>query len=255
MDDPYGETTWRFQRLSPLAAVTSALLHATALAALLPEPLPQLQRPRISERPIELTFDLPALPAEAAAPDPSHPDPARTLGSSEPKPPAPDAEPSLEKVLPPVPEAPRITGREFAKTPPAAQTRAPPPPSRQERPRRPPQQQAAEGTERTAGAATEDGNRRARQDYLWQIVSKLSQYRFYQSSHAERTQGIVVTRLTLARDGRLLDVSLVSSSGSPNMDRGVIDTIRSASPFAPFPAEMTVDRHTFTVPIGYAREP
>ena len=280
MDDPYGATTWRFRRFSPLAAATSGLLHAATLAAVLPEALPQRQHARTAERMIELTFDLPAPRAEAVAPDPAQqdaadtrpaapqPDLARTLAPPEaPQPlsgrelgvnaPRPEAESSLDRVLPPVAEPPSVTGREIAQTPPAAQTRAPPPPPpiRQEKTRRPPRQQAAEQTERAAGAVSEDGNRRAQQDYLWQIIGKLSQYRFYQSARGERPQGVVVTRLTLARDGRLLDVSLVSSSGSPNLDRGVIDTIRSASPFAPFPAEMTVDHHTFTVPIGYAREP
>jgi protein TonB len=250
MDDA---TTWRFRRFSPLAAAISALVHAVALAALLPESLPQLQRAHITDQVLELTFDPPALPTEAVAPDSPPQDEAE---AGQPAPP-PEAEASLEKALPPLAEPPAITGREFAKSPPAVQKPAPPPRQAiaQERPRRVPPQQTAEATERAARPMTEDGNRRAHQDYLWQIIRKLSQYRFHQVAREERMQGVVVTRLTVARDGRLLDVSLVSSSGAPNLDRGVIDTIRSASPFAPFPAEMTVDSHTFTVPIGYAREP
>jgi hypothetical protein len=33
-----------------------------------------------------------------------------------------------------------------------------------------------------------------------------------------------------------------------------VDSIRRASPFAPLPAELTADRHTFIVPINYAQE-
>ncbi|MPZ34790.1 MAG: TonB family protein, partial [Rhodospirillales bacterium] len=43
-------------------------------------------------------------------------------------------------------------------------------------------------------------------------------------------------------------------SGSPALDRGVMDTIRKASPFAPLPAELAADSHTFIVPINYAQE-
>ena len=43
-------------------------------------------------------------------------------------------------------------------------------------------------------------------------------------------------------------------SGSPNLDRGVMETIRKASPFAPLPAELAADSHTFIVPINYTQE-
>jgi outer membrane biosynthesis protein TonB len=33
-----------------------------------------------------------------------------------------------------------------------------------------------------------------------------------------------------------------------------VDTIRRASPFAPFPADVAVASYTFTVPIRYMRE-
>jgi hypothetical protein len=33
-----------------------------------------------------------------------------------------------------------------------------------------------------------------------------------------------------------------------------MDTIRRASPFAPLPAELAADSHTFIVPINYAQE-
>jgi periplasmic protein TonB len=47
---------------------------------------------------------------------------------------------------------------------------------------------------------------------------------------------------------------LARPSGSPALDRGVIDTIRKASPFAPLPAEFAADSHTFIVPIDYTQE-
>ena len=44
IDESDDVTTWRFHRMSALAVVGSAMLHATALAALLPETLPRQER-------------------------------------------------------------------------------------------------------------------------------------------------------------------------------------------------------------------
>jgi protein TonB len=61
--------------------------------------------------------------------------------------------------------------------------------------------------------------------------------------------------MTIARDGRLLDVALLKSSGVPSLDQAVVETIRRASPFSPLPSELASDRRTFVVPINYRREP
>ena len=65
IDESDDVTTWRFHRMSGLAVVGSALLHATALAALLPETLPRQER--LSEQAIELTLERPTAPFEAPA--------------------------------------------------------------------------------------------------------------------------------------------------------------------------------------------
>ena len=67
-------TTWRFHRVSGLAVIGSALLHATALAALLPETLPRQER--LSEQAIELTLERPTGPLEAPRLTPGPPFPA-----------------------------------------------------------------------------------------------------------------------------------------------------------------------------------
>ena len=166
--------------------------------------------------------------------------------------------PDLEKMLPAVSAPPLVTGRDFALAAPPAQPRAPtlqarpqatapPQPIRQAAPSRASQQQAADGR-----AALDDRQRQARQDYLTQVIRKLSQYRFYEQSREESTQGTVVARLTVARDGRLLDLSLARSSGFPGRDRSVADTIRRAAPFAPLPADIGQGPYTFVLPVGYA---
>ena len=42
-----------------------------------------------------------------------------------------------------------------------------------------------------------------------------------------RTTGTVLTRVTIARDGRLLDVAIERSSGLPSLDSGVIEKLPS----------------------------
>jgi protein TonB len=317
IDESDDVTTWRFHRVSGVAVIGSALLHATALAALLPETLPRQER--FSEQTIELTLERPTAPLEAPAvpaaeqaaqrlpsgasafapaalapgpaeaasapiPAPAEPHLARTLPSAEP-PPAPAVRdfgtsaapagplPTLEAMLPAVDAPPMVTGREFARTAPSAlarssvvqdQPQAPPPQQvvRQASPKRASQQNEAD---RSGGpspgaaspvtkTATSYSAHQAQQDYLLQVVRKLSQARFYPVTREESERGLVVARLTIGRDGRLVAVALVKPSGSPALDRGVVDTIRKASPFAPLPAELAADSHTFIVPINYAQE-
>jgi protein TonB len=317
IDESDDATTCRFHRVSGLAVLGSALLHATALAALLPETLPRQER--LSEQAIELTLERPTAPFEAPAvpaaeqaaqrlpsgasafapaalapgpseaasaplPAPAEPHLARTLPSAEPPPaPAirdfgtsaapPGPQPTLETMLPAIDAPPMVTGREIARTAPSALARssvvqdrpqAPPPQQvvRQASPKRASQQNEANrpggpspgAASPVTKTATSYSAHQAQQDYLLQVVRKLSQARFYPASREESERGLVVARLTIGRDGRLVAVALAKPSGSPALDRGVMDTIRKASPFAPLPAELAADSHTFIVPINYARE-
>jgi protein TonB len=240
-----------------------------------------------TEQPVEEAIG-PALadPDAAAAPTrvPREPDVALLLPSAEPPPPVaakeigagaspPAPAPNLESALPPVNAPPLVSGRDFASTAPPAvasspaiqprpQAPAAQQPVRQATPRRASQQQQANGPDRAAGQTpsahnrteTDDRNRQVQQDYLMLVVRKLSRARFQDQSREENTQGLVVTRLTVAADGRLLDLSVVRSSGFPGRDRSVAEAIRGASPFPPVPPEIGVGPYTFVVPIGYALE-
>lgn len=318
IDESDDVTTWRFRRVSTLAVAASALLHATALAALLPETMPRQER--LTEQAIEFTLErptaqpeTPALPAseqaaqrlpsggsaaslpsalvpgpsEAASaplPVPAEPHIARTLLSAEPPPvlqsrdfgtsaatEGPEAR--LEQMVPGVDVPPQISGRDFARTAPSAvakssvlqnRPQAPPPQQsiRQATPKRASQQNDADPSGSTSPGASSPVTRtatsysahQAQQDYLLQIVRKLSQTRFTSATPEERQHGLVVVRLTIGRDGSLVDVALARPSGSPALDHGVVETVRKASPFAPLPAELADNSHTFVVPIDYAQE-
>jgi TonB family protein len=226
------------------------------------------------------------LPRTTAVPPPRpvDPDVATIVPSVEPPPaiatevlgagaPASAPQAGLEEVLPPVDSPPAVSGRDFArKAPPALpkslnideRTQASPPrqPIRQAQAKRESQQQASDQAHSkathdasvAAKATTDYSSRQAQQDYLWLILRKLSQARFYPQPGEANEKGLVVARLTVARDGRLVDVSLAKSSGFAVLDRSVVDIIRRASPFAPFPADVAVDSYTFVVPIDYRQE-
>ena len=88
-------------------------------------------------------------------------------------------------------------------------------------------------------------------EYLWQVARRLSQFRYYPQSRATIEEGVVVVRVTVARDGRLLNVSLAKSSGFPTLDNGIMGTIREASPYPPLPATIRGNQHSFILPITF----
>ncbi|GEP60251.1 energy transducer TonB family protein [Reyranella soli] len=183
------------------------------------------------------------------------------------------AQASLETMLQGVDAPPTVSGQDFARTAPSALARssmlqnrpqAPPPeqPVRQASPKRASQQNEADrsgGTRPGAVSpltrtAASDSRNQAQQDYLIQVVHKLSQARFSPTGREERQGSLIIARLTIASNGHLIDSALVKPSGSPPLDRGVMDAIRKASPFAPLPPELAADSHTFVVPINYEQE-
>jgi protein TonB len=222
--------------------------------------------------------------ANAPTPVPPEPDIALIVPSAEPPPSVqsreigaasspPASTPNLEKFLPPVTAPPLVSGRDFAVTAPHAlasspslqprpQALPPPQPVHQATPRRASHQQTNDGTDRYAGqvasplatAAVDDRVRQVRQDYIALIVRRLSGARFYEQSREENAQGLVVARLTIGQDGRLLALTLARSSGFPGRDRSVAEAIRRAAPFPALPPEITGEPYTFMVPIGYELE-
>jgi len=180
--------------------------------------------------------------------------------------------PALEQSLP-LPQAPPVvTAHDPAFSKPSSRARdaldrvqAPPPrqSERQAAPRPVPQhgsnaaaqapaaREQARGSDQAAHASQHD----ARQDYVLNVVRKLSHMRFLaDSGSAPKTHGVVIARLTVARDGALADLSLAEGSGSAGVDRSVLEAIREAAPFAPLPKDFADSRFTFILPINYTRE-
>jgi protein TonB len=219
------------------------------VGALLPAHAPT--ESRVSERAIEVTV-------ERAAPPPAPPAAMTKAVDSALAPGAPDAEkpmqtmavenetPKLEQAVMLSQAAPALDTRELAL---AALATAPRPP--EQVPHQPPQQKAIKPPASASSASA--NQQQALQDYVLQVVRKLSQSRFYAASPSvQNGHGVVIARLTVARDGGLIDLSLSKQSGSAGVDGSLLDAIRRAAPFAPLPKSFTDNRFTFIVPINYA---
>ena len=91
-----------------------------------------------------------------------------------------------------------------------------------------------------------------RASYLTAIARRTSQFRFYPRAALEnRERGRVVVRITVARDGRVVDARVSQSSGSRSIDAAEVETVLKSSPFPPLPPDIPGDRVAFEVPVNY----
>jgi TonB family protein len=206
-------------------------------------------------------------PKPEPSPEPKREPPKEAAAQpAEPTPPPPEK--PLEKVLPPVeqPAAP-LSMRDFVKVlppppapPPAPPAQRPPPPQQHpqqpqpsplsERP--PPQEQREASVSEFQNPAAAYNHARVQDDYLIGIARKMSQYRFVPKSMTGlNTQGVVVLRLVVARDGRLVSSGVAKSSGNPPMDAAVLETAQKAAPYGPLPPEIAGNSVTFTLSVPY----
>ncbi|MBV8409060.1 MAG: TonB family protein [Alphaproteobacteria bacterium] len=166
--------------------------------------------------------------------------------------------PVFEFSIPPVTEPPPApTARDFirpARPPQRLAQRLPalpqPRPSAQQRP---PAEMPAAMPSPIPGPEPADvlaGRGRQRNDYLTRLFRHLEPYRF-DPAKGRQQHGRVVTRVTLARDGRVLEVDIASSSGSAALDAAEVAAIRKGSPFPPLPAAMPGDPVVLVLPITY----
>jgi TonB family protein len=115
--------------------------------------------------------------------------------------------------------------------------------------RRPPAAQSKEEPSPHPFVNPADVYTRARvaDNYLWQVARKLEGYRY--EANVRVSRGVTVVRIVIARDGRLLNVSVVRSSGVPEFDRGVLAGVRSGSPYAPLPPDIKGENASFDLPL------
>jgi protein TonB len=202
-----------------------------------------------------------APPLPSTAPEPTRP---ALPSDAKPQPEQVPTLPIFEFSVPPAPEPPPApTSRDFAKPP---VSRPPPRPVQRTQPlsprpappapQRPPADMPATMPSPMSGPDPGDvliGQGRQRNDYLSRVARQIAQHRVYPAGALANNQGgRVVMRVTVARNGQVLDVGVRTSSGWPAIDAAEVETIRKAAPFPPLPSEMPGDPVVLVLPVTYS---
>jgi TonB family protein len=235
--------------LMPEAAITAEKRTQVPTAPVRPNEAPAPSAPAQADRPQPFAFS----PAPSPPPTPKPPTPQEAARApTEPQTPfsSPLPAPTLPPPPPPAPPAHALAAPPLPRASPAPQRPdlhpAPPTPAP---PRRPAAPAASESPSTSPFVNPADTYNRARvaDNYLWQIARKLQGYRY--EAHVNVSHGTTVVRVTIARDGRLLDVAVTGSSGVPEFDQGVLAGVRSGSPYDPLPPDIQGASATFTLPL------
>ncbi|MGH8431288.1 MAG: TonB family protein [Solimonas sp.] len=252
----------RLQHVPPAAVALAILLHALVGSALWW--ISPLKAHEPEDEPVMVTFD--SAPSDRGLQAPERPGPPaeqqQALASPSPATPtrpeeSPPSLPIFEFSVPPATEPPPPpTTRDFVRPPQPVRPaqRAQPQPRRPPAQQRPPSDLPAIMPSPMPGPDPGDvaiGQGRQRNDYLSKVFRHLEPYRLDATARNTRQFGRVVTRVTLTRDGRIIDVRLDTSSGRPALDAAEIAAIRKASPFPPVPASMPGDPVILVLPITY----
>ncbi len=94
-------------------------------------------------------------------------------------------------------------------------------------------------------------------DYLWEVSADVGQHRIYPlSARDARQQGTAVIHIHLRRDGSLLDVTLLKSSGYPVLDEAARDAVLHVGRFPVLPDEFSPGLNDFAIdqPISFRLE-
>lgn len=75
--------------------------------------------------------------------------------------------------------------------------------------------------------------------------------RYPDALRARRASGTVTVTLSVARDGRLLDVSVARGSGHAELDAAALRAVRQAGPFPAAPAALNQARMRFSLPVNF----
>lgn len=93
----------------------------------------------------------------------------------------------------------------------------------------------------------------ARNNWQHRLHAHLAQYKQYPSQARRKgREGSPRIAFTMSRDGKVMDVWLVQSSGTDVLDRAAQELIRRAEPLPALPDEVEELQLTLTVPINYS---
>ncbi len=101
-------------------------------------------------------------------------------------------------------------------------------------------------------SASSLGNSQAiRISYNQYLVSYINKYKTYpRIAERLKQQGVVVSKIVISKDGKLLDVIINKSSGFSTLDQGTVKLIKSLAPFKPLPDHFK-SNYEVSIPIEY----
>lgn len=241
------------QSVEPFAAASAPPAIMIDMAPEIAAPQAEMEQiaPDATELPEIESVDLDAPPALEPPPAPLEPPPPL----DEP-PPTLEAPPEPDPVVtPPAIETPPDVMSEVVEPPPTRPS-APPPEPKPDKPREEPKPDAkpaaprkeqvraalenAPAAERATAPTTSDGAQgspAASRKWQARLQAHLKRnLRYPAPSRSRREEGVALVRFSIDDGGRVLSVSLVRSSGFPDLDESATATIRRASPVPAPPA-------------------
>jgi TonB family protein len=88
--------------------------------------------------------------------------------------------------------------------------------------------------------------------YLTRVKNKILRiWKYPQTSFERNEEGNVVVRMSIDADGRLAAVTLVSSSGSADLDNGALGVVQEAAPYEPLPGSYNLSRLHIVASFNY----
>jgi protein TonB len=210
-------------------------------------------------------------PAAVAEPEKSAPEPrpiAEPAPSAAPTPPLAAEVPAEERVAS-LPDAKAPDWRMVEEKPEPKPVEMPKPveektaPKEVRRPEaRPAAPSAAAAPARPAASATpgragnrgniETGGAALVSSYQAQVLAHLQRFRSYpEAARSRGITGVAAVRFALGRNGQVLSLSLARGSGASVLDEAALAMVRRASPFPPFPAELSRTRMDLAAPVRF----
>ena len=85
------------------------------------------------------------------------------------------------------------------------------------------------------------------------LAAQLNAVKVYpMAARAARRQGTVLLDFTLDRSGNVIDWRIERSSAANELDDEVVEMLKLAAPFPPFPKSLYQARQEFVVPINFS---
>ncbi len=88
-------------------------------------------------------------------------------------------------------------------------------------------------------------------NYLSLIRSQIEKHKYYpRFSRKQNHEGTSLIKIDIAKDGSIMQVTLLSSSGYKTLDKAALEAIRQSSPF-PAPSEYGLRELSLDIPVTY----